>query len=307
MLSLVQFYLILELVCLLLFASFLQIKFNRLLKFLLLLSLYIIIAGILEPRWKSAHVFLALTSCIINLLFAPGVFLYQRNLIYQKHITDHDKIHLVPLLVFCLCCLFFYLFIRDLNFFADESSKIIPSYSKFPPLFYFSIFLNGINVFYLSLMLIMMKNNFSFNFFQRNSLLPQNGIDKKIELHTLDFAEKKLIETDNTLRLYMEEKKPYLQHGYSLKQLSWDINVSLPQLSAFINQHYHMHFNDLINNYRVNHCKAKILHGEWKHKKLEAIASESGFNNRNTFTSAFKKITGMNPSKYLKKIKENIE
>ncbi|HEY5970304.1 MAG TPA: AraC family transcriptional regulator, partial [Chitinophagaceae bacterium] len=36
---------------------------------------------------------------------------------------------------------------------------------------------------------------------------------------------------------------------------------------------------------------------------LESIAEESGFNNRNTFTSAFKKATGLNPSEFIKYIK----
>jgi AraC-like DNA-binding protein len=33
-------------------------------------------------------------------------------------------------------------------------------------------------------------------------------------------------------------------------------------------------------------------------KKIAAIAHESGFNNRNTFSAAFKKVTGISPSKY---------
>jgi len=94
-----------------------------------------------------------------------------------------------------------------------------------------------------------------------------------------------------------------LQHGYSLRQLSDETRIPLHHLSAFINKHYRMNFNDFINEYRVAHCKEKLLNGECKHKKLEAIAGESGFNNRNTFTSAFKRVTGMNPSDFLRNMK----
>ena len=45
-----------------------------------------------------------------------------------------------------------------------------------------------------------------------------------------------------------------------------------------------------------------MLNFECRYKKLEAIAEESGFNNRNTFTVAFKKVTGLNPSEFLKDI-----
>jgi len=47
------------------------------------------------------------------------------------------------------------------------------------------------------------------------------------------------------------------------------------------------------------------MNGEWKYKTLEAIASEAGFNNRNTFTAAFKKETGQSPSEFLKRIKKD--
>jgi AraC-like DNA-binding protein len=65
-----------------------------------------------------------------------------------------------------------------------------------------------------------------------------------------------------------------------------------------------MNYNDFINRYRVFECKEVIMNGEWKYKTLEAIASEAGFNNRNTFTSAFKKETGQSPSEFLKGIKK---
>ena len=47
------------------------------------------------------------------------------------------------------------------------------------------------------------------------------------------------------------------------------------------------------------------MNGEWKYKTLEAIASEAGFNNRNTFTAAFKKEAGESPSEFLKRIKKD--
>ncbi|MFH7001249.1 helix-turn-helix domain-containing protein [Flavobacterium bizetiae] len=39
-----------------------------------------------------------------------------------------------------------------------------------------------------------------------------------------------------------------------------------------------------------------------KQYKLESVADKSGFNNRNTFTTAFKKVTGKTPMKYIKDI-----
>jgi AraC-like DNA-binding protein len=65
-----------------------------------------------------------------------------------------------------------------------------------------------------------------------------------------------------------------------------------------------VNFNDFVNEYRISSCIEKLLKKEWEFKKLESIAEETGFNNRNTFTSAFKKATGLNPSEFIKYIKE---
>jgi AraC-like DNA-binding protein len=136
-------------------------------------------------------------------------------------------------------------------------------------------------------------------------IIDQTKEEKEAEKHTTSFflTETRMNEIDEAIRRHFEEKKPFLQHGYSLRQLSDETRIPLHHLSAFINKHYKMNFNDFINEYRVAYCKEKLLNGECKHKKLEAIAGESGFNNRNTFASAFKRVTGMNPSDFLRNMK----
>ena len=100
-------------------------------------------------------------------------------------------------------------------------------------------------------------------------------------------------------------RQPFLQRCYSLKQLSEDTSIPSHRLSAFINQYYKVHFNTMINECRVQYCQEKIRNDEWRSKTLEAIAEESGFNNRNTFTVAFKKVTGYNPRDFVKMVKQH--
>ena len=108
---------------------------------------------------------------------------------------------------------------------------------------------------------------------------------------------------EENIRNHFSRNKPFLKHGYSLRMLSEEIHLPLHQLSAFINSYYKMNFNDFVNEYRILSCIEKLLKKEWEIKKLESIAEDSGFNNRNTFTSAFKKATGLNPSEFIKYIK----
>jgi AraC-like DNA-binding protein len=117
--------------------------------------------------------------------------------------------------------------------------------------------------------------------------------------------EEKLTHFNLAINKFLTEKKPFLQQKYSLRDLSTDVDISTNYLSAFINRYYKVNYNDFINSYRVSHSKMMIMNGEWKHKTLEAIASEAGFNNRNTFTAAFKKETGQSPSEFLKGIKKD--
>ena len=104
--------------------------------------------------------------------------------------------------------------------------------------------------------------------------------------------------TDQRLSELFQREKPFLQHGYTIGKLADDLGISLHRLSAFINQHHDMHFNDLINKYRVLYCIDTFREKEWKDRKLSALAEAAGFNNRNTFITAFKKFTGLSPSKY---------
>ena len=122
--------------------------------------------------------------------------------------------------------------------------------------------------------------------------------------HTsLVISSKRMAEIEETVRKHLEEKKSFLQHGYTLKMFSEETQIPVHYLSGFINKYYKMNFNDFINEYRIIFSIDKLLKKEWMYKKLETIAGEAGFNNRNTFISAFKKVTGVKPSEFLKDIK----
>jgi AraC-like DNA-binding protein len=120
---------------------------------------------------------------------------------------------------------------------------------------------------------------------------------------SLVISSKRMAEIEETVRKHLEEKKSFLQHGYTLKMFSDETQIPVHYLSGFINKYYKMNFNDFINEYRIIFSIDKLLKKEWMYKKLETIANESGFNNRNTFISAFKKVTGVKPSDFLKDIK----
>jgi|SRR5689334_1190194 len=136
------------------------------------------------------------------------------------------------------------------------------------------------------------------------NLLKSKKTKHRSAYHTsLVISSKRMAELEETVRKHLAENQSFLQHGYTLKKFSEETQIPAHYLSGFINKYYKMNFNDFINEYRIIFSIDKLLKKEWMYKKLETIANESGFNNRNTFISAFKKVTGVKPSEFLKDIK----
>lgn len=94
------------------------------------------------------------------------------------------------------------------------------------------------------------------------------------------------------------DNRAYLQKGYSMRDLSVTTGYQSYLLSTVINQVHKQHFNDFINSHRIKYACESIKAGSDKTLTLQAIAEECGFNNRNSFTTAFKKHAGYTPSEY---------
>lgn len=99
------------------------------------------------------------------------------------------------------------------------------------------------------------------------------------------------------LESHFRENLPFRKNGYTIGDLSHELNIPSHQLSAFINQEYGKNFNELINEYRVNYLSETIRSSnDHLQFTLEALGREAGFNSRAAFIAAVKKKTGKTPS-----------
>ena len=98
----------------------------------------------------------------------------------------------------------------------------------------------------------------------------------------------------------MYKKKPFLKPGYTIKDLSDELGMPSYQLSSFINHKLGMNFSDYLNQFRIKYCEEIIKREGGGKLNLQQLAARCGFQNRNTFTTAFKKFTGRTPSEYTK-------
>jgi len=275
-------------------------SFNLLCLFtLLFIGLYALVR---ETSLKSGILgtYSILFLCVNMILFmvVPAGYLYIRNQFHQQHYSRKDVIHLLPCL---LCVLAFILPV----FSGNSMSMLLFTVCSYCAL---GIYIILVTRFLLDKQLspyvtVSRKKNITGSLQEKRTAKTAPTLTG-VQVGSIHLDTAQLAKMDITLRNFFLSHQPFLKHGYNLKQLSADTSIPLHHLSAFINQYYHLHFNDFINERRIQFCQEKIKNDEWRYKTLEAIAEESGFSNRNTFTAAFKKVTGSNPSDYLKIVKQ---
>lgn len=135
-----------------------------------------------------------------------------------------------------------------------------------------------------------------FQFDLENQAIPR----EKYQGEMMNVKEAKLI--IKKLNDYMLEEKPYLDADYSIGQLSKEVGISSRELSKVLNQYLNQNFHDYINNFRVEEFKRLIQDSENSKFSILAISMDAGFRSKSTFNTAFKKFTGITPSKYSKKV-----
>ncbi len=98
------------------------------------------------------------------------------------------------------------------------------------------------------------------------------------------------------LKQLFEKDKIYRSNTISLVSLAKKLNTNTHFLSQVINENYHKTYFDLLSEYRLG--EAKNLLQQNKKYKVSDIAFDVGYNSLSAFNTAFKRSTGITPSKY---------
>lgn len=105
----------------------------------------------------------------------------------------------------------------------------------------------------------------------------------------------------------MSSEKPYKNPEITLVELAQLLNVHPNILSQVINTLENKNFYDYINEKRIEEFKSIVLLPKSKKYTLLSLALECGFNSKTTFNRNFKKLSGVSPSEYLKRIHVEIK
>ena len=102
----------------------------------------------------------------------------------------------------------------------------------------------------------------------------------------------------------LEDKEYFLKQDCNSYNVAKRINTNTSYLSKVINSHYGKNFNTYINDLRISYAIVRLKNDVFfRSFSIQAIAEEVGYKSADSFTKYFKKDTGLNPSFYIKNIK----
>ncbi|HRH62471.1 MAG TPA: AraC family transcriptional regulator [Bacteroidia bacterium] len=100
------------------------------------------------------------------------------------------------------------------------------------------------------------------------------------------------------LETSMSSKKIFLDPEIRLEKLATLLGIKKHLLSQLINEKKGMSFFEYINSLRVEEAKLLLKQKSKKELTVSEVAYMVGFNNKVSFNSTFKKITGKTPTEY---------
>ncbi len=106
----------------------------------------------------------------------------------------------------------------------------------------------------------------------------------------------------NQVNLVMSTGKPFLDPKLTLHQLAEMLETNTNSLSRVINEGFQMNFYDYINYFRIEEFKKLVNQDDHKHYTFLSIAFKVGFSSKTTFNRAFKKLEGITPREFYKKL-----
>ena len=105
-----------------------------------------------------------------------------------------------------------------------------------------------------------------------------------------------------------EEKKKFLTPNLTIIAVAKMIDSNRTHLSYVLNDHLQMSFPMYLKTLRIEYITKKFLEDrKYLNYKIDTLASECGIVNRQLFSSQFLEITGMRPTDFIRKRKEELE
>lgn len=147
-----------------------------------------------------------------------------------------------------------------------------------------------------------------FNYFVSYKAFSQQTLFDSSAMHPVKFQDKPQVSHKSNepvdpdlyerVQTEMEAKEIFLNQNLNLHDFAREIQIPVRSISASINQHAGINFNEWVNNYRVEKAVALLKDPKSNHLSIEGIGTSSGFKSRSAMYEAFKRKLGKSPGHF---------
>jgi len=100
------------------------------------------------------------------------------------------------------------------------------------------------------------------------------------------------------LKQLMQREKLYRESELKLETLATKLGVPKHYISQIINQYYKVNYFEYINLLRIEEARQLLVDADKKAMNIIEVAYTVGYNTKNTFNTAFRRIVGVTPTEY---------
>ena len=109
----------------------------------------------------------------------------------------------------------------------------------------------------------------------------------------------------NAIESKMIEEKFYLNEKFSSQDVLVHFEITRNKLDELLTHIKGVSFADWLNSLRIEYAKNLLINNN--KYTIDAISSISGFSSRSAFYAAFKKVTNITPTEFIRQVKNNSE
>jgi AraC-like DNA-binding protein len=106
----------------------------------------------------------------------------------------------------------------------------------------------------------------------------------------------------NQIDIAISQHKLYLDSQINLERFAEKVGIRPRELSVIINSHYEKNFFEFINHHRIEEAKRLLADPKSVNLTILDILFQSGFNSQSAFQRFFKRLVGVAPSEYRRRI-----
>jgi AraC-like DNA-binding protein len=238
---------------------------------------------------------------LYNMIYAIITIKYvvkQQKLI-PNYFTDIEKKRVNWLIITCL------IFITD--YLLEIISSVVQLNTKIDTLIYvFQVFSSGFIVYWISIYgltqkSLLIENSYTESSFIKESISPVNLNEKDIPSKKINHQTETDVDYSKILTFF-QDTKIYKNKEINIFMVSNLMQLPYKEVSRLINKNSNKNFNQFVNEFRIEEAKRLLSNPSFDKYNFTGIAEEVGFNSRSSFFTNFKKVEGVTPLEFKKRM-----